>query len=92
MARLTFETDFARHPLHYFTLLCILLAGLWGIFWFDHNQALQLGIMVSLAISYVVWGIVHHLYHRDLHIKIIFEYVLVAVFAVLVFASILFRA
>lgn len=89
---MTFEKDFAHHPLHYFTLLCILLTGLWGIFWFNYNPQLQLGIMVSLGVSYVVWGTVHHWFHRDLHIKIIFEYVLVAVLAVLIFASLLFRA
>lgn len=92
MAHINFETDFAHHPLHYFTLLCILLAGLWGIFWFNYSPALQLGIVISLGVSYVVWGMVHHWYHRDLHIKIIFEYVLVAVLAVLIFASLLFRA
>ncbi|MDO8488417.1 MAG: hypothetical protein Q7S31_03860 [bacterium] len=92
MARLTFETDFAHHPLHYFTLLCILLAGLWGIFWFDYNRILQLGIVVSLGVSYIVWGIVHHWYHGDLHVKIVLEYVLVAIMAVLIFASLVIRA
>jgi len=92
MAQLNFETDFARHPLHYFTLLCVLLAGLWGIFWFDHNAALQLGIVISLGVAYVVWGMVHHWYHRDLHVKIVLEYVLMASLAVLIFASLLVRA
>lgn len=92
MARISFESDFAHHPLHYFTLLCILLVGLWGLFWFDYNPAIQLGIVISLGVAYVVWGIVHHLYHRDLHLKIILEYVLMATLAVLIFGSLLFRA
>ena len=89
---MTFEKDFAHHPQHYFTLLCILLVGLWGIFWFDYHHLLQLGILVSMAVSYVVWGIVHHAHHRDLHIKIVFEYLLVAIFAVLIFVSLILRA
>lgn len=92
MARLNFESDFAHHPLHYFTLLCILLVGLWGLFWFDYNPAIQLGIVISLGAAYVVWGVVHHFYHGDLHLKIIAEYVLMAILAVLIFGSILFRA
>ncbi|KKU89268.1 MAG: hypothetical protein UY20_C0014G0011, partial [Candidatus Yanofskybacteria bacterium GW2011_GWA1_48_10] len=28
---MTFEKDFTHHPLHYFTLLCVMLVGLWGI-------------------------------------------------------------
>lgn len=89
---MNFEKDFAHHPQHYFVLLCILLVGLWGIFWFDYYRLLQLGILVSMAASYVVWGIVHHAHHRDLHIKIVFEYLLVAIFAVLIFASLILRA
>lgn len=89
---MTFERDFAHHPLHYFTLLCILLVGLWGIFWFSYNPMLQMGILVSLAVSYVVWGVVHHHQHRDLHVKIVFEYLLVAIFATLIFASLILRA
>jgi len=89
---MTFERDFAHHPMHYFTLLCIMLVGLWGIFWFNYSRAVQLGIILSMASSYVVWGIVHHAHHKDLHIKIVYEYLLVALFSVLIFASLVFRA
>ena len=88
---MTFEKDFAHHPLHYFTLLCVMLVGLWGIFWFSYHRSLQLGILVSMAASYVIWGVIHHAHHRDLHIKIIFEYLLVAILAVLIFASLILR-
>lgn len=92
MSQITFEKDFSHHPLHYFSLLCIMLVGLWGIFWFSYYRPLQLGIVISLAVSYVVWGVVHHAHHKDLHPKIVFEYVLVSFLAVLIFASLLLRA
>lgn len=88
---MTFEKDFTRHPLHYFTLLCVMLVGLWGIFWFSYHRPLQLGILVSMAASYVIWGVIHHAHHQDLHIKIVFEYLLVAILAVLIFASLILR-
>ncbi len=88
---MTFEKDFAHHPLHYFVLLCLLMVGLWGLFWFDYSPLIQLAILVSMSVSYVTWGIVHHWHHRDLHIKIVFEYLVIAIFAVLLFASLLLK-
>lgn len=91
MAYLTFEKDFPRHPLHYFTLICLQLVGLWGLFWFDYDRAMQLSIVVSMAVSYVIWGIIHHRQHKDLHPKIVLEYVLMAFLAVLIIGFLLYR-
>lgn len=92
MTQIVFEKDFSRHPLHYFILLCIELVGLWGVFWFSFQPLMQLAILVGMSSAYVVWGVIHHYEHRDLHVKIVFEYLLVALFAVLVFGSLLFRS
>lgn len=82
----------SKHPSHYFVLLSLLLVGLWGIYWFSYNPAMRMVIMVGLSISYVVWGIVHHSHLGDLHLKIVVEYILVAMLAVLIFASLLYLA
>jgi hypothetical protein len=87
----TFEKDFSHHPQHYFALLCILLTGLWGMFWFDYLPMLQVGIVISMGVSYVVWGIIHHALHKDLHIKIIMEYMLISMLVVLIFTSLILR-
>ena len=89
---MTFERDFSHHPLHYANLLSMMLVGLWGIFWFSYSKGLQLSIAICMSAAYVVWGIIHHKQHNDLHIKIISEYLLVALLAVLVYASLLYRA
>ncbi len=91
MAKIDFEKDFPRHPLHYFFLLSLMLVGLWGIFWFSYDASTQFAIVVSMAISYVVWGIIHHSQHHDLHMKIVFEYILVSLLAVLTFGSMILR-
>lgn len=91
MAHLTFEKDFSRHPLHYFTLLCVLLVGLWGILWFSYHPPTQLVIVIAMSASYVVWGTVHHHQHHSLHPKIIMEYALVAILVTLAFASLVLR-
>jgi len=89
MSSFTFEKDFSRHPLHYFTLLVVLLVGLWGIFLFTYQPMMQLVILISMSFSYIVWGIIHHTEHHDLHPKIIIEYVAIAVLAILIFGSLL---
>jgi hypothetical protein len=91
MATINFEKDLSRHPLHYFVLLSIQLVGLWGLFWFGYQPAMQLSILISMSVAYVVWGIIHHQEHHNLHIKIIVEYILVATLAVLLFGSLLLR-
>jgi hypothetical protein len=92
MSQIVFQKDFSRHPLHYFVLLCVELVGLWGIFWFSFQPMMQLAILVGMCAAYVVWGVIHHYEHRDLHVKIVFEYLLIAIFAVLVVGSLLFRS
>ncbi len=91
MSKITFEKDFPKHPLHYFTLLSLMLIGLWGVFLFSFQPALQLSVVVSMAICYVIWGVIHHQEHRDLHVKIVIEYILVAVLGILIFGSLLVR-
>jgi len=91
MSHIVFQKDFSRHPLHYFILLCVELVGLWGVFWFSYQPLVQMAVLISMSAAYVVWGVVHHYEHKDLHVKIVFEYLLVAIFAVLVFGSLLLR-
>lgn len=81
-----------RHPTHYFVLLCLLTVGLWGIYMFSYYPAMRLAIMISLSVSYVVWGIVHHAHQKDLHPKIVVEYLLVAMLALLIFTTLLYLA
>jgi hypothetical protein len=59
--------------------------------WFTYDPASQFVIFVAMASSYVVWGVVHHYFHRDLHPRIIAEYVLIALLAVLFFVSLILR-
>lgn len=91
MSEIYFEKDLSRHPLHYFILLSFQLVGLWGLFWFNFQPAMQMTILLTMAVSYVIWGVIHHRMHHDLHPKIIWEYILVAMLVVLVFGSLLFR-
>jgi len=91
VSTIIFSRDLSRHPLHYFTLLCIQLVGLWGLLWFNYNRPMQASILVSMAAAYVAWGIIHHHQHRDLHVKIVAEYLLMAILAILIVGSLIYR-
>ena len=92
MSHFILERDLSRHPLHYFVLLSLELIGLWGLIWFSYQRSLQLAILVTMTLAYIVWGIVHHQQHHDLHPKIIFEYITIAIFALLLIGSLIFHS
>lgn len=81
-----------RHLQHYLPLLGILVAGLFGFILFSYDRNFQAAIGVALAISYVVWGLVHHHIHKDLHLSVVVEYLAIAAIGLVVMFSVLFRA
>jgi hypothetical protein len=68
------------------------LAGFLGYINFSYDKAFQIAIVVATAAGYVVWGIVHHYIHKDLHLSVIIEYILIAFLGVFIAASLVFRA
>ena len=81
-----------RHIQHYLPLIGILGAGLVGLVVFSYDKSFQAAIAVATAISYVVWGLVHHHIHKDLHASVVVEYVMIAIVGMVVLFSVLFRA
>lgn len=68
-------------------LLGILIFG--GImFWRAvGNTGLQLTIGVMTAVAYVLWGILHHAQTGPVHRKVVIEYVLVGLVAIVLLAT-----
>lgn len=77
---------------HYFPLLGVLAAGGLGFVYFSYDKVFQIFIATATASAYVVWGGVHHYIHKDLHLSVIMEYVIIAALGVFVVFSIIFRA
>jgi len=82
---------FFRHLPHYLTLFGILFAGLLGFVVFSYDRVFQVIIAVAVAVSYVCWGITHHIIHKDFYISIVIEYLLVASLGLIVVFSLIFR-
>ena len=70
----------------------MLIAGFLGFNLFTYDRAFQSAIIISSAGGYVVWGIIHHHIHKDLHMSIVLEYVAVATLGIVIIFTLLFRA
>lgn len=81
----------AKHLPHYLTLLGILVLGGAAFILFSYDKAFQIGISIAVAAAYVVWGVVHHLIHRDLHLSVFIEYLLVAALGLVIIFSLILR-
>ena len=74
-----------EHVFHYAALILLLSAGVVGISIVTANRDFQMMIVVLTTFFYVLWGIVHHLFHHDLTAKIVIEYILVSLVIMAVF-------
>lgn len=67
-----------NHLAYYFLLSAVLIGGLILVFSASQDRAMQMLLVLGMAFSYVVIGVIHHLINHDLVAKIVIEYVLVA--------------
>lgn len=73
-----------------FAVLALILGG--GVFVFYSvrpNTSMQLITGIATAVAYVIWGIVHHLNRHDLHQKIVIEYMLIGIIAIVLLVTLL---
>lgn len=59
------------------SLFLILAFGLILVFFSSPNRPLQMVEITIVTISYIFWGILHHLVNHDLNMQIVIEYILV---------------
>lgn len=83
---------FTKHLSHYIPLIGIFVSGLIGFWLFSFDREFQFAVAVSVAMSYVSWGIVHHILHKDFCLEIFVEYVMFAIVGLLILSSVIFWA
>jgi hypothetical protein len=77
--------------LHFIVLIAILAGGVAAFYYASPNGGLQFIIGIITSVAYVLWGLIHHSMRKDLHKKIVVEYVLMGLIAVILLATILQR-
>lgn len=75
--------------IHYIVLACILVGGVGAFMYAAPNVSLQFNVAVITSVAYVVWGIIHHAMQKDLHQKVVVEYILIGAIAVVLLATVL---
>lgn len=82
-------SDIQRNPTHYSALA--LLCALFGLLFLRnlHNNTNLFAILSIFSIIYVVWGILHHFFNKNLKFKIVLEYLLIAGLSVLLSSTLL---
>ena len=77
------------HIGYYIFLVLILVFGFLLVSLFSPNKQMQVAVIILTALSYCVWGILHHLINHDLHAKIVVEYILIGILGVTIILFIL---
>jgi hypothetical protein len=81
----------AKDIQHYLPLAGLFLLGFFAFLYFSYDQTFQAAVAISVAVAYVVWGIVHHAIHRDLDLSVVIEYIIVACLGLVIVFSLLFE-
>ena len=71
-----------QHYIHFIILAAMIGAGVLGFFFTQGNPGLQFFIGILTSLAYVAWGLLHHAIQKDLHPKVVIEYVLIGAIAV----------
>lgn len=78
-----------KHLGYYISFFLILFGGIFLVFQAQGDKTLELEFVILLSVSYVVWGILHHLVHHSVNIKVVLEYIVVALLGIAVIFFIL---
>lgn len=81
----------ARHIPHYFSLIGLMAVAVFGLVMFEYDQGFQAAIAVSLSFGYFVWGVIHHMIHKDLYFVVVLEYLSVSILGLVVILSLIYR-
>lgn len=75
--------------IHFLILIAILVVGICTFISVRPNTTLQLLVGIVTASAYVLWGFIHHAIQKDLHRKIVVEYLLIGTIAVVLLVTML---
>lgn len=86
------KKEVTRHLVHYFSLGGLIGFAFWGFNNFSYDRTFQSAIAMSLGFSFILWGVIHHHLHEDLHPRIVLEYMATAVLGIIVLLAVIWRA
>jgi hypothetical protein len=79
------------HSVFIVFLFIILLIGVFLFYIASGNPQQQYSLVLFFALVYFLWGVIYHMLKGDFHLKIVVEYLLIAIFAVLLAKGAIFH-
>jgi len=79
-----------NHLSHYSLLVLLLIVGIGLFFYFRGFPTKQYSVVIIVSLLYFGWGIINHAIEGDLHIKIVVEYALIAILAIILLRGAIF--
>jgi len=86
------EKDIYYSLTSYLILFSGLIIGFFFFSLFAYNRSLQVLTGILMSVYYLGWGITHHLVKKTLTLKVIAEYLLISILAVVILSTLLLRA
>lgn len=74
--------------LHYIVLLLILSGAVAAFYYASPNVTFQFLIGLFASLAYIIWGAVYHFLKKDLHMRVMVEYVLISAIAMVLLATV----
>jgi len=84
------KENFKKRFSHFIPLFAVFIYVAVGFSLFSYEKWMLIGLTVSAALFYVVWGIAHHSVHRDLSVEVVLEYAAVALLGSIILSSVIF--
>jgi hypothetical protein len=81
-----------KHLSHYLTLIGVLFAGFFGLIMFSYDSYFQLSVAVATSASYIAWGVIHHILHKDFYFEVFLEYLAVAILGLTIVFTLVIRS
>ncbi len=85
------KKEFKKYQVHYLFLVVVLFFGFLSFLLVGNDHLMQFRVAALTVAAYTGWGVVHHLLKGDLYLKIVVEYVLVAVLVLVLLWTVLLR-
>lgn len=71
-----------EHLFYYASMTLLQLIGFYLVLSSAPNIALQMALIIFTTILYLLWAILHHYLHHDLHPAVVIEYVLIGLLGI----------
>lgn len=79
--------EISQKPVEYVVLLFIFIISGLAYYLFSFDPHAQRRVIYVAAGGYFLWSLYHHYKRGDLHISIVIEYLLIAIFGIILLSS-----